>query len=65
MDTCKNKEICTLNDAYVNQSEMLMAKVIADGVTGILYSIDYKNKTAVVEMDYRYLVEYPWSEVIV
>lgn len=65
MGTCKNS---TLNDAYVNQSEsceMLMTKVIANGVTGMLHSIDYKNKTAVVEMDYEYLVEYPWSEVIV
>lgn len=28
-----------------------MIKVIADGVSGILYSIDYKNKTATVEME--------------
>ena len=42
-----------------------MIKVIADGVSGILHSINYKNKTAVVEMDHEYLVEYPWSEIIV
>ena len=27
-----------------------MIKVIADGVTGILHSIDYKKKTATVEI---------------
>lgn len=42
-----------------------MIKVIADGVSGILYSIDYKKKTATVEMDYEYLVEYPWDEVVI
>ena len=42
-----------------------MIKVIADGVSGILHSIDYKNKTATVEIDHSYLVEYPWKEVIV
>ncbi len=42
-----------------------MIKVIADGISGILHSIDYKKKTATVEIDYSYLVEYPWKEVIV
>ena len=42
-----------------------MIKVIADGVSGILHSIDYKNKTATVEMDHKYLVEYQWDEIIV
>jgi hypothetical protein len=42
-----------------------MIKVIADGVSGILHSIDYKNKTATVEMDYEYLVEYPWDKILV
>lgn len=42
-----------------------MIKVIADGVVGILHSINYKNKTAVVEMDYEYLVEYPWDKILV
>jgi len=42
-----------------------MIEVIADGVSGILHSINYKNKTATVEIDYSYLVEYPWKEVIV
>ena len=42
-----------------------MIKVIADGVVGILHSINYKNKTAVVEMDYEYLVEFAWDEVVI
>jgi hypothetical protein len=42
-----------------------MIKVIVDGVSGILHSIDYKKKTATVEMDYEYLVEYPWDEVVI
>ena len=42
-----------------------MIKVIANGVIGILHSIDYKNKTATVEMDYSYLVEYPWDKILV
>ena len=39
--------------------------VIANGISGTLHDIDYKNKTATVEIDYSYLVEYPWKEVIV
>lgn len=42
-----------------------MIKVIADGLNGILNSIDYKNKTATVEMDYEYLVEFTWDEVVI
>ena len=42
-----------------------MVKVIAGGVMGILHSIDYDKKTALVEMNHEYLVEYPWSEIIV
>lgn len=42
-----------------------MIKVIADGVIGILHSIDYKKKTATVEMDYEYLVEYSWDEILI
>jgi hypothetical protein len=42
-----------------------MIKVIANGVIGILHSIDYKNKTATVEMDYKYLVEFTWDEVVI
>lgn len=48
-----------------SKGEKAMIKVIADGVIGILHSIDYKNKTATVEMDYQYLVEYPWKDVII
>ncbi len=36
-------------------------KVITPGGVGILYSIE--DDTAIVEMDYTYLVEYPLSEV--
>lgn len=42
-----------------------MIKVIANGVTGILHSIDYKKKTAIVEMDYEYLVEFTWDKILV
>jgi hypothetical protein len=42
-----------------------MIKVIAGGVNGVLHNIDYKNKTATVEMDFEYLVEYSWDEIIV
>lgn len=42
-----------------------MIKVIAGGVMGILHSIDYKKKTATVEMDYEYLVEFTWDEVVI
>ena len=45
--------------------EVTMTKVIADGVSGILHSIDYKKKTATVEMDHEYLVEYPWDKILV
>ena len=39
--------------------------VIANGISGTLHDIDYKKKTATVEMDYEYLVEYQWDEIIV
>ena len=39
--------------------------VTANGVIGWLHSIDYDKKTALVEMDYLYFVEYPWNEIIV
>jgi len=39
--------------------------VIANGISGTLHDIDYKKKTATVEIDYSYLVEYPWDEIIV
>ena len=39
--------------------------VTANGMYGWLHSIDYDKKTALVEVDYEYLVEYPWSEIIV
>jgi len=39
--------------------------VVAGNETGLLYSIDYDKQTVTVEMDYSYLVEYPYSEVIV
>ena len=39
--------------------------VTANGVSGRLLSIDYKNRTATIEMDYRYLVTYPWSMLVV
>jgi len=39
--------------------------VIANGISGTLHDIDYKNKTATVEMDYEYLVEYPWDKILV
>ena len=39
--------------------------VIANGISGTLHDIDYKKKTATVEMDYEYLVEYPWDEVVI
>jgi len=39
--------------------------VIANGISGTLHDIDYKNKTATVEMDYEYLVEYSWDEILV
>lgn len=39
--------------------------VVAGNVTGLLYSIDYDKQMAIVEMDYSYLVEYPFSKVIV
>ena len=39
--------------------------VTTNGMFGWLYSIDYDKKTALVEMDHEYLVEYPWSEIIV
>lgn len=42
-----------------------MIEVIADGVSGILHSINYKKKTAIVEMDFEYLVEYSWDEVVI
>ena len=42
-----------------------MIKVIADGVIGILHSIDYDKKTALVEMDFEYLVEYSWNEILI
>lgn len=42
-----------------------MIKVIANGISGILHSINYKNKTAIVEMDCEFLVEYSWSEILV
>jgi hypothetical protein len=42
-----------------------MIKVIANGLSGILHSINYKNKTATVEMDYEYLVEYSWDEILI
>lgn len=42
-----------------------MIKVIADGLSGILHSIDYKKKTATVEMDYEYLVEFTWDKVVI
>jgi hypothetical protein len=39
--------------------------VVAGNVIGLLYGIDYDRQMAIVEMDYSYLVEYPYSEVIV
>jgi hypothetical protein len=39
--------------------------VIANGISGTLHDIDYKNKTATVEMDYEYLVEFTWDEVVI
>lgn len=39
--------------------------VTANGVSGRLHSIDYKNRTATIEMDCKYLVTYPWSMVVV
>jgi hypothetical protein len=39
--------------------------VIANGISGTLHDIDYKNKTATVEMDYEYLVEYSWDEILI
>lgn len=39
--------------------------VIANGISGTLHDIDYKNKTATVEMDYEYLVEFAWDEVVI
>ncbi len=39
--------------------------VTANGICGWLHSIDYDKKTALVEMDYEYLVEYPWDKIIV
>lgn len=37
--------------------------VITPGGVGRLYAIDNDKATALVEMDYIYLVEYPLSEV--
>ncbi len=37
--------------------------VITPGGIGRLYAIDNDKATALVEMDYTYLVEYPLSEV--
>lgn len=39
--------------------------VVARNVSGFLYSINYHKQTAIVEMDYSYLVEFPYSEVII
>lgn len=39
--------------------------VIANGISGTLHDIDYKNKTATVEMDYEYLVEFTWDEIVI
>jgi len=44
---------------------MLDSKVIANGAQGILHSINYKNKTALVEMDYQCLVEYKFEQIII
>ena len=44
---------------------MLNSKVTASGVSGILRDINYKNKTAIVEMDCQYLVEYKFNEIII
>lgn len=61
----KNCPFCG-GKAYVDRvTEDCPNAEITNGVSGILHSIDYKNKTATVEMDYEYLVEFAWDEVVI
>ena len=42
-----------------------MVRVTAEGVSAMLWSIDYDKKTALVEIDYTYLVIYPWYSIVI
>ena len=40
-------------------------RVKVDNMSGLLYGIDYDKQMAIVEMDYSFLVEFTFRDVIV